>query len=62
LAETGAITQKIEAPTASAMLLTLRLLYRILNRIGTVKSKVSPGMFAGGGGNGCARRTVSIVS
>ena len=35
---------------------------RMLKRMGTVKSNVSPGMFAGGGGNGCARRTVSIVS
>jgi hypothetical protein len=30
--------------------------------MGTVKSNVSPGMFGGGGGKGCARRTVSIVS
>ena len=36
--------------------------YRMLKRMGTVKSNVSPGMFAGGGGKGCARRTVSIVS
>ena len=36
--------------------------YRMLNRMGTVNSKVSPGIFGGGGGNGCARRTVSIVS
>ena len=36
--------------------------HRMLNRMGTVNSKVSPGIFGGGGGNGCARRTVSIVS
>jgi hypothetical protein len=34
----------------------------MLKRIGSVKAKLSPGMFDGGGGNGCARRTVSIVS
>src|SRR3979409_2503293 len=37
-------------------------LQRTLKRIGTVNSKVSPGILGGGGGNGWARRNVSIVS
>jgi len=32
------------------------------NRIGTVKSNVGPGRFAGGGGNGAARWTVAMVA
>ena len=34
----------------------------MLNLIGTVRSICTPGIAAGGGGNGCARRTRSSVS
>ena len=36
--------------------------HRMLNLMGTVNSNVSPGIFGGGGGNGCARWTVAMVS